>query len=40
MEDFKIYIHVFAIHKSFMCSLGEISLVYHLHIENVLLNFV
>ena len=31
MEDFKIYI--FVIQKSFLCSLGEISLVYNLHIE-------
>jgi hypothetical protein len=30
MEDFKIYI--FVIQKSFLCSLGEISLVYNLHI--------
>jgi hypothetical protein len=30
MEDFKIL----AIQKSFLCSLGEISLVYNLHIEN------
>jgi hypothetical protein len=29
MEDFKIYI--FVIQKSFLCSLGEISLVYNLH---------
>jgi hypothetical protein len=32
MEDFNIYI--FVIQTSFMCSLGEISLVYNLHIEN------
>jgi hypothetical protein len=31
MEDFKIYI--FVIQKSFLYSLGEISLVYNLHIE-------
>ena len=31
MEDFKIYI--FVIQKSFLYSLGEISLVYDLHIE-------
>jgi len=31
MEDFKIFI--FVIQKSFLCSLGEISLVYDLHIE-------
>ena len=30
MEDFKIYI--FLIQKSFLCRLGEISLVYNLHI--------
>ena len=30
MEDFKVYI--FAIQKSFLCRLGEISLVYNLHI--------
>ena len=33
MEDFKIYI--FVIQKSFLCSLGEISLVYYLHIHFV-----
>ena len=32
MEDFKIYI--FVIQKSFLCSLGEISLVYNLRMEN------
>jgi hypothetical protein len=31
MEDFKIYI--FLIQKSFLCSLGEIYLIYNLHIE-------
>jgi len=31
MEDFKIYI--FVIQTSFLWSLGEISLVYNLHIE-------
>ena len=31
MEDFKIYI--FVIQKSFLCNLGEISLVYNLQIE-------
>ena len=31
MEDFKIYI--FVIQKSFLCRLGEISLVYNLHTE-------
>jgi hypothetical protein len=31
MEDIKIYI--FVIQKSFLSSLGEISLVYNLHIE-------
>jgi len=31
MEDFKIYISVKQ--RSFLCSLGEISLVYNLHIE-------
>ena len=38
MEDFKIYI--FVIQKSFLCSLGEISLVYNLHIENKNVVFV
>ena len=33
MEDFKIYI--FVIQKSFLCSLGEISLDYNLHIEKL-----
>jgi len=39
MEDFKIYI--FVIQKSFLCSLGEISLIYNLHIEKnvVFVNF-
>jgi hypothetical protein len=33
MEEFKIYIFVIIIQKSFLCSLGEISLIYNLHIE-------
>ena len=38
MEDFKIYI--FVIQKSFLCNLGEISLVYNLQIERKNVVFV